>query len=864
LNGSAIETPQNNSVIEIMANPKKNKTLHTAPSWPETLSPIARNSIAGVILFFALAFFFRDAVFDGKVFSGGDIAAMQSFETFVNDASAQGVFPLWNPYIFCGMPSYASLTIGGERLFDLSDFVWHKAQWLSMHLFLKATELNIGASLALYLLFGLGMYFLAQRKLNNWYASLFVALAATFSTFIIIWVMVGHMTKLGVVAWFPFIFLLVDRLHERFDWKLSLILAVVLHFAFGPAHIQMLFYLYFALGLYFLFFLVRSLILKQSVKNLLIAGVVLAMGTGTAFLMSGDQYFSTLEYNTYSIRGSGPIQQPQSGPQQGAQSKQTAGGGLAYDYATAWSFSPSEMVTFLIPSAYGFGNVEYNGILSQNQPVTINTYFGPQVFTDAPQYMGIVVVILALIGVVRKRKDPFVQYLAMLIAVSLLISFGKEFSLVYDLMFKYFPMFNKFRIPSMILILVQFSTPLLAGYGFVSLIENRSFTPDAARKWRIALGAAAVLAVLSVVASDLFTGIYSSFFPKSEASLVFARMARNQQPVIDELYRFVTSMVATDITVAFVLLTVVVGSVVLYRSGRITVGIFSLIILLAAAGDLYRVSSKRLEYTDAPQVKASTAVAPDYVKFLQQDTTLYRTLEFVNGQPPYSNDLAYWRIQSAYGYQGAKMRAWQDMVDVCDIGNPLMWGLMNVKYVISDRPDSNQVLVPVFKGAERAVMANRFSLPRTFFVNKYETASGLQILDNIRNMSFNPKDVLYLTEDPHLNITPAGPGASARYVKFGIQDLTIEATATGNNLLFLSEVYYPNGWKAFIDGNETPIYRADYLFRAVVVPPGTHTITMTFEPKGFYLGKNLSLALNLLVLGALGILYGKKYVMKKK
>jgi hypothetical protein len=255
--------------------------------------------------------------------------------------------------------------------------------------------------------------------------------------------------------------------------------------------------------------------------------------------------------------------------------------------------------------------------------------------------------------------------------------------------------------------------------------------------------------------------------------------------------------------------------------------------------------------------------APDYVEFLQKDPAFFRVLELENGQPPYNNTLAYWRIQSAWGYQGAKMRALQDMADVADMYNPLVWNLMNVKYIISDRPDSNAALGLVFNGAGKKVYSNLSFLPRAFFVKRYEVTDGLSILSKIRDKAFDPQAVIYFMEDPKLQIEPPHPAARAEFLSYGIQDLELKVTTNGNNLLFLSETYYPKGWKAFIDGKETPIYRANYLFRAVVVPAGIHKLEMKFEPTGFYLGKNLSLVANFLVIGGLAY-FGLDRWMKRR
>jgi hypothetical protein len=158
----------------------------------------------------------------------------------------------------------------------------------------------------------------------------------------------------------------------------------------------------------------------------------------------------------------------------------------------------------------------------------------------------------------------------------------------------------------------------------------------------------------------------------------------------------------------------------------------------------------------------------------------------------------------------------------------------------------------VYNGPDMKIYANTSALPRAFFVNRYEVADGLSILNRINARSFDPRYVAYLMEDPNIAIEPPHAAASAQIVNYGIHNIELKVTTAGNNLLFLSETYYPVGWKAFIDGKETPIYRANYLFRAVAVPPGIHKLELKFEPKGFYLGKNLSLAANVLIVGGLG------------
>jgi hypothetical protein len=809
---------------------------------------------AMAVIFLSLIIFFHELVFDGKVFIAADNVASKSFQTMVSDAEQEGIFPLWNPYIFCGMPGYASLMVHGERYFDFSALIINRASKLFGAVI---NSPDVGWGLFYYLLLGIGMYWFVYDKVKSKLAALISGLAVMHSTFIVILVMVGHMTKVPVIAFFPFIFLILERLRQRFTLPSFLALIVLVHFMLLPGHIQMIFYCYLAFGSYYLFFLIRAFIVKDDWKGVLRSGTIFAVATALAFAMTGDQYLSTLEYSKYSMRGSDPIL-----PSVQQQSKVPTNGGLDYEYATNWSFSPGEIATFFVPSSHGFGWFNYKGVLSQGQEIRLNTYIGNMPFTDAPQYMGVVIIVFAFIGGWRYRKDPFVQYSGLLIFVSLLVSFGKEFPLFYDLMFNYFPMFNKFRIPSMVLILVQIMTPVLAGYGVVALLNDADGKNIQRKKYsEYALIALGILLFLSVVAKDFIISVYSIFFPQQEIQQALSRSYGNSQPVLSELYNTIGSMVSGDVVFASVFLLIAMGSLYLFQNNKLKMHFLAVILCGVVLADLWRINYKPMDAKPGSESKEYFAT-PSYVTYLKQDTSLYRVLEFENGQPPYNNTLAYWRIQSAFGYSGTKMRQVQDMFDVAGLGNPLLWGLMNVKYVLSDRSDSNDVMVPVYNAQGRYVHYNRAELPRAFFVKRYETVPGIEILNNVKNMSFNPREVGYFMEDPKISIDPPGVEASVEYRNYGLQDLDLQVKATGNNLLFLSEAWYPEGWTAYLDGAEVPIYRMNYMFRGIVVPVGKHTLSMKFEPKGFYLGKNLSLGINLFVL--LGIGYAVFTEFRKK
>lgn len=850
-----------NMIIKPMAYPpKKERTPKHSPQQDALIIPERfQHPAAILVLVLSLLVFFHQAVFNGRVFVSGDSVAGQSWKTMIEDADKQGTVPLWNPYIFCGMPGVASMTVSGPRTYDFSAYLLGRASALCSIVLMNR---EVGWVLFYYFVFAGGVYLFAWSKLKSKLAAMIVALATVYSTYIIIWIMASHVTKIAVMAFFPYIFYVVEQLREKFRWILSVLLVLLMHFLFLPGHIQMIFYTGFALLVYYVFFLAHALLKRENWLGVVRSGAILTIASVLAFAMTADQYLSTLEYSKYSTRGANPVQTQQ---QPGSQStKKATGGGLDYDYATNWSLAPGELITFVVPSAYGFGFFEYSGPLTNNQPARLNTYFGPQPFTDAPQYMGIGVLVLAIVGFLKHRRDPFVQYLVVLSFIALLIAFGRELPIVYDVMFDYFPMFNKFRIPSMILVLVQMAVPILAGYGVLALLSlrDRSLTPTETKRWKYLVFGLAGAAVVSLIARPIVESIYSSFFPQMEVTALLAR--HYQSSVLNAIYEIVTGAVATDVSVALVVLTILFGSIWLYIKRSIKLPVLGFAIVVALLADLWRVDVKPMEPRDAREAHIENFGMPDHVQYLLKDTTLYRTLEFENGQPPYSNKLAYWRIQSAYGYQGAKMRAFQDIAENVGMANPLVWGLMNVRYIISNTRDSSGLIQPVYHGRERIVYYNRAELPRAFFVNRYEVKEGAEILNSMKTMSFNPRDVAYVMEDPKATIQPPEEGASVQYKKFDLHRVELAVTATGWNLLFLSETYYPEGWKAFIDGVETPIYRLNYLFRGVVVPAGQHSLTMTFEPRGYNLGKTLSLTTNLLVLGYFVGLAGLSIARNKK
>lgn len=850
---------------------KKKHPQKTQPQQDkELINPKYHSLVYVFLIILAFLIFFNEALLKGKIFISGDIIAFKSWSALSEDAKNQKVPLLWNPYIFSGMPGYASLNVGPERPFDLLGVIKDSIMNFFALFFPHREVFDIVFYMVIYLVvMSIGAYLLARQKGMTKFVSFIVAFSMSFSTFFIVWVTVGHQTKIITMSIFPYVLLLIDELTKKFKLIYLSLLTICLWIIFSASHIQMMFYVYLAVGLYFLIYLIDKILKKENIIGLLRSVVLFSLATLFAFGIFLDKYLPVLEYNKYSIRGQPPITEKVL--KGGQKNTETSKSGLDYEYATQWSFSPGEILTFFIPSTYGFGWRNYSGVLTGGETVRMNTYFGPMPFTDAANYLGAVVVILAIIGIVLNFKNVFVKFLFFLSLLALFISFGKEFPLVYDIFFYYVPFFNRFRVPSMILSLVMFSVPLLAGFGLNSILNfYKNGANERIKNWfrNLTLFSIALL-IITILFSNFISDIYRSTFATDKA---IAQVIQNNFGFLNQeiynrvapyVYQFIFDNFIKDLRIFFVLSAILLGLVYLLISKMIKPNLFNFGIALIVVFDLWRVDFMTLHYSDREELQ-SIYNPPDYVQYIKQDTTLYRVLELSAGQPVMSNHLANYRLQNVFGYHGAKMRTYQDLIDVAGITNPFVLNLLNVKYVISDRYDSIYGNL-VFNGT-RKVIFNPNYLPRAFFVKSYQVSDPYTILLKMRNAEFDPREIVYFENDLNVKIDPPDLDSYVQILEYGIQKIKLKAKASGNNLLFLSETWYPR-WKCFIDGKEVPIIKANYVFRAVVVPKGEHEIMFVYKDEKFELGSKISFVLSSAVILATLISlypYGKNLIEKIK
>ncbi|MFA3783652.1 YfhO family protein [Melioribacteraceae bacterium 4301-Me] len=784
--------------------------------------------IAVILIVFLI--FFSPIFFGGQTFQSGDIITIKSMSTYIHK-DREG-FSLWNPYLFCGMPAYAIST--ELRWWDFIGAIYSYGKYLFSAIF----SLEYSASVFNLILIALTSFIFMRSQKASLLLSLLVGFATSFSTGILLFLFIGHVTKMISLAAFPLILMMLLKFNEKIRFLDFLLMVIFLHFLVFGAHVQIIYYVFMSIGIFYLFYFIRSIVKKENqlIKQLIKSVGLFVAATLIAMLLSFDSYAQLWEYSKYSTRGTKSLIEEQ-------QKSTDKGSSDFYEYATNWSFSPEEMMTFIVPSFYGSGRMTYKGELSNNQPVEINTYFGQMPFVDVPMYMGIVIFFLALFAIITKWKNPFIQYLTLISILYIIISFGKNFPVLFNLLFYYFPFFDKFRVPSMILAIVQMVFPILAGYGIMSLIEMRK-TKDFSKE-KLLKNTALVFGVLFVL-SILFQSAISDWY------IQHIQAAGEKGQRLQQIFGFLADTFTGDLIIGLALITLTFTIAFVYLRNKLSTDSLVLFLLIFVLFDLLRIGCRGAEYVNKTSFD-QIFTEPDYIKAIkeQNDKEPYRILnlkkEGLGNLSQNSNFNVYFLEQDFYGYSAVKPRTYQDFMDIVGPANPTLWRMLNVKYLVFD----NKVNIPGFElissSQQTFVYKNTDVLPRAYFVDSVSSKPMLEILNMVKNNSFDPKRVAFL-EDVTLKIDEPDSSAFVKITHYGESRIELQAKASGNNFLFLGDTYYPKGWKAFIDGAETTIYKTNHGFRGIVVPKGEHKIIFIYEPKSFYIGKYLSLILSVLIL----------------
>ena len=792
-------------------------------------------------------------------FHASDSMSYVSFKNLIAQSDESGEFIQWTPHVFGGMPNYSSLMFAAERTWDLGQQLF----MFITRMFGSIFDSDLARVAMIYVIYAIGMYLLMRVKQKDRFVAFFTSFAATFSTQIILWIMIGHMTKPWALSMVPFVFLCLEQLNKKISLLYSALLVLFIHILFESSHIQMIYYFVLAFGVYFIIEIVKAVLSKTDLKKTLSTAGVLILAAGFGFLLSADKFLSILEYKDYSTRGKASIV---------SNADADPAGGNSYEYATQYSFSPEEMITFFVPNFYGFGHdskldfeddalrgTRLGQMLKQYKVERLHTYWGQKEIQDAPPYLGILVIFLALIGIIYYKKNYFVIFLISISTLGLFLAFGKNASFLYDIFFNIMPGFNKFRAPSMSLVLLQLSVPILAGYGIMALIELKKQSKERLKKYLMGMYGFTGLVVLGLI---MMSVMFESSYISGVENGLHPVMKQQLGPEYSLFAKYIYNQMISDWTIIALILVVGMALIYMYMNDKISktimyVGLGALLVF-----DFLRVDGRPIKYGNGKNIEKSFFVQDEVIRYLKADKEKFRVADNATGT---QNRLAYFGLENVGGYHAAKLRIYQDVLDVANggsthnVNNPILWRLLNVKYIIDQQDFGVQPVATSSRTGEKLYRNNDY-LPRVSFVNSVEVKSGIDILNSMQMkqnvMPFNPKEVAYVEEDLGFKIDTIGAGSNAKIVNYENEYIKVEAESAGNQLLLFSEIYYPPAWKAYVDGKEVNIIKTNYFMRSVVVPSGKHTIEMKYESGTFETGRTLSAVTNiLLVLALLGGLY---------
>ncbi len=751
--------------------------------------------------------FFYPIVF-GKVFLTPDSVAPAGFARVALDALKQRhVYALWNPYHFLGMPSFGSLTFVPyvyplDIVFGFLNKTLHfpDLTWLLAH----------------YLLLALSMFALLRALGAASEGATLGAVVLALTPNLVAVGVFGHGSQIMTAAYLPLLLLLLDRFARKGSLLALAAFALAAALQLLRGHVQIVFYSWLALLGYAVYLAITGFREGRRGEG---ARAVLGLGAGLllAFGMSAFLYLPTHEYSKLSVRGAGE------------------GGGAGLAYATNWSFHPSEILTFVIPSMFGFGGP---------------TYWGSMPFTDYPNYMGIVVLALAVYGALRWRGSVR-WYLLALAGAALLMSFGRNFQPLYSLLYFHLPFFNKFRVPVMVLVLVQFATAALSAFGLTKALEGPEGTREKGRDPGAPWIRAAWIAAGSGVA--LVAGLHAVSGPLMNGAM------RTRPSFTPDLARQALDLASFDAIKAGTLLGLGLLFIGFARRGRMSRTAAAIAVLAVVAVDLWTVDRKIID----PQVGSQEDYAGYFletpeVTFLKSDSTLFRVY------PLQWNDsrLAAYGIASVLGYHPAKPRLYEALADTVGIMSSLeMLRFLNVKYVLLDGklPPTTPGVTLRHEG-DINVYEVQGALPRAYVVHRLKPVRDDAVaLATLRTRAFDPaREALWTGSDPLPALSEPMEPDSVHVLGYDFNEAEFQVRTQTAGLIVLADQYDPD-WTATVDGKPATIHRVDYLLRGVLIGPGLHRIQFRYEPRALQNGIRISLAslvLTVLIAGA-GVFQGR-------
>ena len=824
--------------------------------------------LAFVLLSFA---YFFPADIENRILFQHDTAAGAGAGQEVKEYYEQtGERSRWTNSLFGGMPMYQI-----APSYDSTKSL----QWVQ-----KAYQLFLPDYVCLTFMLMLGFYILLRVfGIPVWLAGLGGIMWA-FSSYFFILISAGHIWKFITLAYVPpTIAGIVLAYRGKLLWG-GILTALFVALQITSNHVQMSYYFFFVI-LFFVGAYFEKAWRTKTLPQFFKASAVLIVAALVGIAANVSNLYHTYAHSKETMRGKSELVQT------GDAAKQTSSG-LDRDYITQWSYGIDETLTLLVPNFKGGASAalsQSETAMSKANPMysslygSLTQYFGTQPMTSGPVYVGAFVLFLFVLGCFIV-KGPLKWALIGATFFSIVVSWGKNFMPLTDFFIDYVPLYNKFRAVSSILVIAEFTIPLLAIFALKRLLEEPEILKQEKKPLGISLLLTAGIALLLAIAPG---SIGSGYVPAQEAQML--QNAVNQQmipanelsDILANLGEMRAELVSSDALRSFIIIGIGCSLLWLYASGKLRSSLTIAGITILCLADMWGVNKRYLN--DAQfvphSIRTETFTKTNTDELILQDTSLdYRVLNFATSTFD-DNNTSYWH-KSVGGYHPAKLRRYQEMIehhispemqaaykaiataggemDSVDANKFRILNMLNTKYFIFPAGQQRQT-VPIL---------NPHAYGNAWFVNKVQYVNNaneeIDALDSIiptetAVVDARFKDVLKGATESYKDSL-----SSIRLTSYAPNRLTYETNNAQDGIAVFSEIYYPDGWHVTIDGQPAELARADYILRTMYVPAGQHTIEMRFDPTSLHVTEGIAYgALALLVIGIIvAVLIAKRKYVK--
>jgi hypothetical protein len=767
-------------------------------------------------IFIAVTYF--SPVLEGKKIFQNDIKHFTGMAKEVNDFRKEhDKEPYWTNAAFGGMPTYNLSALYPndyiKKIDKMLRFLPRPADYLFLYFlsfFILLLVLKVEVKLA-----GLG------------------ALAFGFSTYFIIILGVGHNAKAHAIAYMPLVLAgILMVLQHKFLWGFVLT-ALAMSLEINAGHPQMTYYLLFMvliLGLIYLLEAIKNRQLPSFLKSIavLVVAVVLAVGTNATSLLA------TKEYASHSTRGKSELTINPDG------SAKIASNGLSKEYITTYSYGISETFNLFIPRFMGGGNYENIGLESNiyqflkdktaprqaKQFVEFAPmYWGTQPIVEAPAYIGAIMIFLFVLGIFLV-KGALKKWLLSAFIFSILLSWGKNLEFITNFFIDYVPLYNKFRAVSSIQVIAELVVPLLgilALHEFFSTKITSEIKLNALKKSILITGGLAL--IFTVFGNNLFA--FESFRDGNYAEMMNGGLL--EAIIADRKAIFFTDSLRT-----LILIVIATGILWLFLKEKLNKNIAILIFTVLILFDLVTVDRRYVNDDDFQSARKidNPFVASEIDKEILKDKSYYRVANYI-GDPMNDGGTSYFH-KSVGGYHAAKLGKYQELFDYQIAKNNIeVLNMLNTKYFMFT--DGNQ---------RETVQQNPDANGNAWFVNSIEIVDDaneeIKALDSLKTKTEAVIDRRLVTDNFKNNYL-IDSVATIELISYKANELEYETYTEYAQFAVFSEIYYENGWNAYVDGELRPHHRVNYILRGMEIPKGDHIITFKFEPTVIQTGITISL-----------------------